>query len=503
MDRYEITRKFMGFYLGLNILFCGSPFAFGEIVIQETQILRILSDIHTLSLELFQGRQSGTAGGRRSALFIAKQFSSLGLHPIGQPHPSENFRQWLQRTPILATQLFSPVTLTLLPIHETNHTPSTKNEIGKDFIPALDSPSVNLTAPLVFVGYGIVDPARGRDDYLGVNVKNRIVVFLRGKPQTYSQWITHEEKVQMAEEKGATAFLTVTGPLLSRYEAQKGLGQIPLAIYSSTPESRPIPGAWLSGKSFDRQLGTIQESLESLQREANEKSGTSSRSLPLVGHLSWNTHQESGRLINVLGLMPGEDPILREEVILIGAHRDHFGEQAGLLFPGADDNASGTAVMVEIARRIVGETRKPKRSILFVSFDGEERGLLGSRYYAHHPAWPLEKTVAMVNLDHVGVGNGNLTIGMTRLDKSIAEKAAERVGLAEKIHLYGYFPGGDHVPFYESEIATITVVSAGAHPHFHQPTDTANTLNPEVIKTAATFVLSLVDLLANPSSLIK
>ena len=99
-------------------------------------------------------------------------------------------------------------------------------------------------------------------------------------------------------------------------------------------------------------------------------------------------------------MVQGEDPILRDEIILIGAHRDHFGEQAGLTFPGADDNASGTAVMLEVARHVTKEGKRPKRSMLFVSFDGEERGLLGSKHYVNHPALPLDRTIAMINLDH-------------------------------------------------------------------------------------------------------
>ena len=105
----------------------------------------------------------------------------------------------------------------------------------------------------------------------------------------------------------------------------------------------------------------------------------------------------------------------------------------------------------------------------------------------------------MINLDHVGVGDGTLTVGVTRLEKSIANHAAKQAGLTEKIKLYGYFPGGDHVPFYEAEVPTITIVSAGVHPHFHQPSDTPETINPEILKTAASFVLSLLDVLANPN----
>ena len=462
-------------------------------------INRMMVDIRILCSQNFQGRQAGTNGGDKSARFVAERFETLGLTPVVQKNESPSQKQWGQYSSLSATKVLFPTLVNIFPIQTQKEATSASLHVGKDYLPMFDSPAVNLTLPIVFVGYGISDPAQSMDDYHAVNVKNRIALFLRGKPPVYSQWITHEEKVQTAQEKGAAAFLTVTGPLLSRYEARKGLEQIPLALYSSTPENRPIPGAWLSGTSLDQQLATIYESLDSLQRQANENPGQVSRPLSLLAHLSWESRQKPGALINVLGLIPGEDPILGEELILIGAHRDHFGEQAGMLFPGADDNASGTAVVAEIARQIIEEDRKPKRSILFVSFDGEERGLLGSKHYVRNPVWPLKKTVAMINLDHVGVGNGNLTVGVTRLDKSIVQQAAVPVGLAGKINVYGYFPGGDHVPFFESEVPTITVVSAGVHPNFHQPSDTPDTINPDVLKTAASFTLSLLNILANPS----
>lgn len=155
--------------------------------------------------------------------------------------------------------------------------------------------------------------------------------------------------------------------------------------------------------------------------------------------------------------------------------------------------------MLEVAKHFTEEEKRPARSILFVSFDGEEQGLLGSQHYVNNPARPLDQTVAMINLDHVGAGNGALTVGVTHIDKLFAQQAANSVGLREKIKTYGYFPGGDHVPFYERNVPTITIVSAGVHSHFHQPSDTSQEIDPQNISTATKFVISLVKLLANPS----
>ena len=207
--------------------------------------------------------------------------------------------------------------------------------------------------------------------------------------------------------------------------------------------------------------------------------------------LHWLSARQEGSLHNVVSILPGHDAAHQHEVILIGAHRDHFGKQAGLVFSGADDNASGTAVLLEVGRVLASTPTGPKRSIVLVSFSGEEQGLLGSKLYVTQPIVPLSSTLAMINVDHAGIGNGRLTIGVTGLDKSIAQQAAQKAGLADRIDLYGFFPGGDHVPFKEAGVPTVTAVSGGVHPHFHQPTDTADTVNPDILSAVARYVLAM------------
>lgn len=202
-------------------------------------------------------------------------------------------------------------------------------------------------------------------------------------------------------------------------------------------------------------------------------------------------------MINVLGMLPGRDPTLSEQAVVIGAHRDHFGRQAGLLFPGADDNASGTAVLLGVAGAFAKSDPPPTRTILFVSFSGEEQGLFGSRLYVGRPPLPLNQTIAMLNVDHAGIGNGRLTVGLTGLSKETATEAGQRAGLAEVLDLYGFFPGGDHVPFKEAGVPTAALVSAGPHPHFHQPSDTVETVKPEILEKAARYLFSLAWQLAH------
>ena len=153
--------------------------------------------------------------------------------------------------------------------------------------------------------------------------------------------------------------------------------------------------------------------------------------------------------------------------------------------------------MLEVARALGKSGLRPQRTILFVSFSGEENNLIGSRLYTSRPVVPLGSTKAMINIDHAGAGDGRLTIGVTGFEKSVALEAGQTAGLADKLDVYGFFPGGDHVPFKEAGVPTITVVSGGVHPHFHQPTDTADTINPEILHTVARYVLALTLQLAN------
>jgi hypothetical protein len=362
----------------------------------------------------------------------------------------------------------------------------------------LNSPSADVQAPVVFVGYGISDQARGIDDYAGLDVRNKIVMFLRGAPDKYPGVASHADKERLAKQHGAIAYMTATGPILNAYEQRRGVTGKPAAFYSTTDPAHQLPGAWISTEAADTilRLGTGGKTLlRSSQEELNRTGSSQSLSTDISARLQWTSQLTAGTLYNVASVIRGYSS--SDETVLIGAHRDHFGHQAGLLFAGADDNASGTAVMLEVARLLATAPAAPRRSILFLSFSGEEQGLLGSRLYVSQPIVPLPKTIAMVNVDHAGVGNGRLTVGVTELDKQVAQEASRLAGLEDKLDLFGFFPGGDHVPFREAGIPTVTVVSGGAHPHFHQPTDTADTIDPEILQSVARFVLALLWRLAN------
>jgi len=473
----------------------------GDLVeaLKSVDPVRLGQEVKVLSSPDFAGRQAGTEGGQRSAAFIAERFGVFGLTPAGTIALDSQNELWTQTGPIPVAQIDDTVAVEFSSVLGGGQRPVLHPAVGSDYLPVLDSPSINVVAPVVFVGYGISDPARDFDEYQGLDVRNRVVMFLRGKPRNYPRWVTHVEKERIARENGAVGFLTLTGPTLSAYAARRGMGHAPLAFYNNLQNSRPLPGCWVSTAVGQKVFASQELSLQELQNNIDEHLTIQSRELGILARLRWESRQEVGRLINVLGVIPGSDPKLREETVVIGAHRDHFGQQAGLLFPGADDNASGTAVLLEIARVLMQSHPPPRRTILFASFSGEERDLLGSKLYVEHPSFSLDQTVAMINVDHVGVGNGKLTVGVTKIPKEVAKEAAQMAGLSGDVELYGLFPGGDHVPFAKAGVPTIAVVTSGAHPFFHQPSDVPETIQPHVLQAAARYILALTWILANLS----
>ena len=464
---------------------------------------RMLADVTTLSSPAFNGRQTGTADDASSAKWIAERFLASGLslasghfdptNPVGSGSGhATGFMTTIVTVPKVAP---GPV------LRISTASDSLTQQLAIDYLPVLDSPSAAVRGSIVFVGYGIVDATHGIDDYKGVDTTNAIVLFLRGTPTHYKGAVSHADKVRLARQKGALGYLMATGPVLSAYEVRRGVTGKPSAFYGLSSPSDTLPGAWVSTTLAEQILAapdhTPPSRLQGLQENLNRSPATQSISTGRYGSLDWQTRPEEGVLMNVLALLPGNDPQKTQEILVIGAHRDHFGRQAGLLFPGADDNASGTAVMLEVARAMAKADARSKRTIVFVSFSGEEQGLVGSRLYLERPVTPISSTKAMINIDHAGIRNPRLTIGVTGFEKSLALEAGRTVGLTEKLDVFGFFPGGDHVPFKEAGVPTVTVVSGGVHPHFHQPTDTADTINPEILHTVARYVLTLAWQLAN------
>jgi hypothetical protein len=453
--------------VGASIVFARDSRAITDLAPQISKE-RLLESVRTLST--FEGRQSGTPGGDAAAAYIAERLPAA----VCQTFPID---------PVLTSTVQAEV--------ESGGRMRTLVN-GIDFLPVLSGAgTVKISAPVVFVGYGIIDPENGMNEYANVSVTGAIVLFLRGQPKGYQGRFGHIEKEKAAKARGAVGYLTVTGPILNAYEQRRGMTSHPMGFYTRGDDAA-LPGLWITPAVGDLLLKPVSLSLELFQLESRNRSSETGSTVTLTMH----QRRWTSTAANVIGFLPGSDPQLQQETLVLGAHYDHFGKQGGILFPGADDNASGTAVLLEVARLLTGKFRT-KRSIIFIAFAGEEQGLLGSKAYISQPFRPLHLTTSMINVDHVAAGNGKIAIGLSGIEKSIAQAAGDGIGLRDRLELFGFFPGGDHVPFKEAGVATATIFSSGAHPDFHRPSDTPDRIRPEILVSAANYTLAVLLLLAN------
>ncbi len=440
-----------------------------------------------LTSEKFQGRKSGTLGGERASEWIAEKFKEFGLKPFGDNGT------YFQNFKILATQ--DKVTkLTLL----NGRKGKTRYSLGDDFTILTNSGSGKVKAKVVFVGYGISAPEKGRDDYENVDVKGKIALILAGTPSDEEEKFEVEGsrgyKIRKAFEKGAAAVFYVQGDRPIRG------GAIPEEYY--TPE---LPALWVGRKIVDDIFYNTGISFDALRSEINFK--TKSFEIDKIFEIETKVEKLDGWTRNVVGLIPGSDENLKDEYIVVGAHMDHTGVDAeGFMYPGADDNASGTCLVMELARSMMANNEKPKRSIIFALFAAEEQGLLGSKFFASHLPVPEENIVAMFNFDMVGRGNGNINIAGTENFPKMWEIIKEFFP-ENKLKNLGKFRAGansDHYPFQERGIPAFFFISAGQHPEYHRTDDTNDKIQPFVLGEVGNTAYDVILGLANyPQSLKK
>ncbi|MEN3038489.1 MAG: M20/M25/M40 family metallo-hydrolase [Candidatus Kryptonium sp.] len=440
-----------------------------------------------LTSEKFQGRKSGTPGGERASEWIAEKFKEFGLIPFGDNGT------YFQNFKILATQ-DKVSKLTLI----NGRKGKTRYSLGDDFTILTNSGSGKVKSKVVFVGYGISAPEKGRDDYANVDVKGKIVLLLAGGPEDEEGKFEIESsrgyKIKKAFEKGASAVFYVQGDRPIRG------GAITEEYY--TPQ---LPAFWISRKIIDDIFYNTGISFDALRAEINFKE--KSFEIDKVFEIEAKVEKLDGWTKNVVGLLPGSDESLKNEYIIVGAHMDHNGVDAeGFIYPGADDNASGTCLVMELARSMIANGEKPKRSIIFVLFAAEEQGLLGSKYFASHLPVPEENIVAMFNFDMVGRGNGNINIAGTENFPEMWDIIKEFFP-ENKLKNLGKFRAGansDHYPFQERGIPAFFFISAGQHPEYHRTDDTNDKIQPFVLGEVGNTSYQVILGLANyPKSLKK
>jgi len=442
----------------------------------------------------YNGRLAGTPEYLASAGWVAGMLHDWGIKPAGD---NGSYFQWFDQPYTVVNDEGS------LQLHITRKdgTDIVKSyRAPSEYYPGMNSGSGEVTAEVVYVGYGVTAPELNYDDYKGIDVKGKIVLMNRDVPYKdalnpeYAKWVRycyHQYKVENAAQHGAAGMLYIDGnsanPNISYIENMIvcGIGPEPLAdIFAGL------------GKTNTAVTGQIDKSFKPV-------SFATGKTMTIKAN---TTRHPEGRTCNVAGIIEGSEPVLKEEVIILGAHLDAVGNAGGILVQGGFDNASGVADIMAAAKALAGSGIKLKRTLLFLFFGGEETGLVGSKYYTANPIFHKEKTVTYINLDMVGNGTGlavNASASCAPLMeyfKTANSKYIHRPmrSSASAVTYYGR-PRSDGLVFLADGFRTMDISTTdGVKPVFyHLPGDDETAVTPEIMEDVAKLLYLSLIVMAN------
>lgn len=469
---------------------------------------RLQKDVTYLSSDELEGRGLQTRGLDLAADYLAEQFRAAGLKTnLYQGTPFQEFKLYSSGTTGSVQSLTIQLPGTTAQSLTTDH----------DYTSLMVTPSKPFDLPLVFVGYGITDKQRQYDDYARVDVRGKAVIVLRHEPQKLQvnspfagkDFTDHAyllEKVRNAFGHGAVALILCTDAAtlteaqapappdeLIEAELTSGIGTESLPVVHCR---RVLVEQWIE-TSLGRSLKSIEQQIDqTLKPQSAELTGAR-----VQGKVSI---VRPGKVVrNVLGVLEGQGD-LAHETIVIGAHYDHLGRGGwgslasgsnDEIHNGADDNASGTAVLMEAARQLAALPQPRRRRVVLIGFAAEELGLYGSKQYVQDPLVPLNETIAMLNLDMVGrLRDQHLTMFGTGTAVEWPEWLSQLMGprgLQMKMEPSGFGPS-DHAPFYEHGIPVLHFFT-GFHPEYHRPTDDPERLNIAGMRQVTGLLVDLVN----------
>jgi hypothetical protein len=444
-----------------------------------------------LSSDDMKGRDTPSPELDTCAHYIARFFRDHGLKPVGQ---EESYFQYFN---VLRSQLSQPNDLKIM-----TDTGETTYQIKQDFVPIHFTANRKIEGPLVFAGYGITAPEYNYNDYANIDVTGKIVLVFTHEPQENDSTSIFDgkkmtdhsklfEKAVNAREHGAIGMLVVTDPNNHRFRRPPNpwpslmkrapKDAVPLTVEEKM-ENKIVAmriGKKLANAIFEGSGKTMEELQSLIDADLIPQSfEISDKIFIMETNLSFERQQTQ----NVVGLWEGSDEKGKNEILVIGAHYDHLGATNDTtIYNGADDNASGTVGVMSLAKAFHSAQIRPKRSLLFCAWAGEEKGLFGSRYYVNSdPLFPLENTVVNINLDMIGRNDSSeVTIsGFTSSEdlKRMTLELNKSIGL--EIDSSKAIRGSDHVPFYSKEIPVLGFFT-GTHSDYHKPTDTVDKCFPE------------------------
>ncbi len=485
--------------------------------------------IRFLASPALAGRGLGSDGLEAALEYVAAVLARAGIAPL--PPPSSP-----QRSPV---SFFQPVPLRAvrhpsgcLELHDASpcHPRRQLFAPGPEVL-LPEAAALDLEAPVVFAGYGIREPALSHDDYAALSVRGCVVVVLDGTPEgptwqasaVRRRWAGEsadtrwEAKLEAAAELGAAALLGIEPDRAWEEESPP----LPFFLPADADASGKRPPLVRASPAVAAFLEAADSPARPLHRRPPGRLADVTARLVAVGV------EEPVTSRNVLAVIPGSSESLRGEAVMIGAHADHLGRLGETVYPGADDNASGVATLLEIARALAATPVKPKRSILLAAWTGEEEGKLGSDHYLRHPRWPIEKTVAYLNLDMLGhrfspeeirelvmaSGCQDADRFISRLDAArfvetgvaewaphldgVLQRAARGLGLA--LHLDrvdGRHGGSDYRGFARLRVPFLRFFG-NFFPGYHEPTDTPEGVDLEAVRQQAQLCLACAWLLAD------
>lgn len=484
-------------------LFCSVFLALcGEALAQvRADGAKALEHVRYLASDGLMGRKSGTPGYARAAEYVASKMKEYGLQPGAGPgtwFQEAVFKNWWNFEPPIRLEIVSPQKRAYF---------AGRN---RDFAPVMGTGSGVVRGAVCFAGYGIASSKPAWNDYDGLEAKGRIVIVLPASPPDFEdeaakEW-TLEKKVKLAAEMGAVGLIEMN-LVDARQAATAGGGR--RASRSLKPGE--CPQSFLvvqAGTNFLDDLfysarKSWRDAVSRILRLKRPHSFAFDASVEMEAHLV----QEERRAPNVIGLLPGQDPLLKDEFIIVGGHLDHLGVGLdGFVYNGADDNASSAATLLEAARVLTASGFRPGRSIVFCSWAGEEMGLIGSRYYLEHPLYSLQKTAAYLNIDMVGTGDSDLLVGgmweygrffdivKAGLDPELTKRLRPRVN----------YRGSDHSAFWAKGITALSLRTGEVltdklddeHPEYHHPGDRPELIDPELLRLAAQYHIDVLRNLA-------
>lgn len=468
------------------------------------------ADLTFLTSDALEGRLSLQRGSEVAIQWIVAEFTKMGLQPA-------NGKSFLQPVPLIEYRTDRRDSLVILQRGTETKTYSFPEVAG-------GSPNdVEITAPVAFAGFGITAPELQYDDYEGLDAKGKIVLVFDHEPQENdpksvfngvgnTRYASSYVKALNAQKRGAVAVLIVSEPNRKHPSNQERMARIRSDRRRSRIPSQAlieggiqIPVISIGDKLAADLLASSGKKSADLQRTIDSKLRPASLDLPdarLTVRLV-NSERRRGASANVVGMLEGSDPQLKNDTIIFSAHYDHDGLAESGMYAGADDNGSGTVGVVELARAFCRNGARPKRSLLFAIFAAEERGLLGSYYYAAHPLRPLATTRAVINFDMIGRNEtpSPQTDGLIQIApdtsnelnligtiyspdyREIVEKENKQTGLTlnykwDRDAALNIFFRSDQYPFALHGIPAVWWFT-GFHPDYHQTSDTVDKINFE------------------------